>query len=406
MLFAKGTSPMVSLSNAFSTSLNPSNASLNRLGTGTQPFDLARAILTETQIGKTGHHIDSIAEHLGAITNQDQGGGGKVLDAVMQMLSTTEKGQLERVLGAGGSAHNARINTNPHAQTEGILKPFVDAASAKIEDIKQTASDVMDAAGKKAQVAKDALTDIATVTSEKVLEVGEIIVTAINGKKVTHDDLALAKISSAVYDKNIIVIAGYRRLDAADLAKFDLKETDLYKPTTGFKAALYEKNGEYILAFAGTDGLKAGNDWKSNFKNEVGRLSDQHKQALDLTEKLATHDGITKLRVTGHSLGGGLASLAGAVHGVNATTFNAAGIRDALLSRYGIDRDDLNANIRAVSHRSDPLRNLQDGPYGSADALGERVSTGTRFAKVLGIGWKHDIDDVINSIEKKLAKDK
>jgi hypothetical protein len=390
---------MASLSNLLGTSFVPQNSSLNTLGGGIRPFDLAKAILTETQIGKTGHHIGSIAAHLGTIAEKDQGGSGRVLDAVMKMLNPTEQGELQRFMGDSISANNGRINTNPNAQTEGILKPIVDAASAKIEDIKQTTKEI-------ATDAAAGLKKVSDTVTEPVMDLTHLIITAIDGKKVTQDDLALAKLSGAVYDKNITVVAGYRRLDTTDLAKFDLKESDMNKPETGFKAAIYVKNGEHILAFAGTDGLKDGGDWSSNITNEMGRLSKQHEQALKVSKVLADSNNITNLRFTGHSLGGGLASLAGAVHGVNATTFNAAGIRDSLLSDYQIDPKKLNANIRAVSHRSDPLRNFQDGPYGSTDALGERVSTGTRFAKVMGFGWLHGIDDMINSIEKNLAKDK
>lgn len=51
-----------------------------------------------------------------------------------------------------------------------------------------------------------------------------------------------------------------------------------------------------------------------------------------------------KLSFAGHSLGGGLASANALATGLNATTFNAAGISNGSRSLYGLDRS---ANIKA-----------------------------------------------------------
>jgi hypothetical protein len=344
--------------------------------------DLAKTILADSQIGKAGHNIDKIAAHLGAITQKDWSNGGQVFDAVMKRLSYTEQGELLRATSAFAEGS---INMDPFGQTRKILGPIVDAAAQKIEDVKNAATDVVD------------------TTINSVVELKEIIVNGKSSKRVTQDDLDLAKISAAVYDPSIRQVAGYTRLNAADLQKLGLNEKNFSYERSGFKAALYKKNDEYILAFAGTDGIKDGGDWESNFKTELGLLSPQHRNAVDFAKILANHNDIDKLRFTGHSLGGGLASLAGSVHGVNATTFNAAGVRDSLLERYSVDRNALNSNIRAISHRSDILRILQDKPAAiGADALGDRLSVGTIAAP----GLKHGIDHVINSIEKNLAKQK
>lgn len=100
---------------------------------------------------------------------------------------------------------------------------------------------------------------------------------------------------------------------------------------SGYYAALYHKTGtdEYVLAFRGTNGL---NDWGVNLNQYIGltnfiSFSDQHDKAVrsvDSVQDLLPSNA--KLTLTGHSLGGGLATWAAHKRGLKAYVFNTARI--------------------------------------------------------------------------------
>jgi hypothetical protein len=80
--------------------------------------------------------------------------------------------------------------------------------------------------------------------------------------------------------------------------------------STGFEAGLYEYNGQYIIAYAGTD----PSDWNDGVADGLlgfGVLHPQAKQAAEFYERAKQRFGVSNVTFTGHSLGGGLASLMG-----------------------------------------------------------------------------------------------
>ncbi len=88
-----------------------------------------------------------------------------------------------------------------------------------------------------------------------------------------------------------------------------------------------ERDGKvvYTISFGGTEN---GTDWGANF-GAVGGLSSQHSEALERMKKIEKYmkanDPDAIMVTTGHSLGGGLASMVSMQTGIPAITFNPAG---------------------------------------------------------------------------------
>src|SRR5690606_10746763 len=94
----------------------------------------------------------------------------------------------------------------------------------------------------------------------------------------------------------------------------------------GFKSGMYldHISRKYVLAFAGTDD---GPDIVADIWQGLGGFTEQYNAAIEIGRRLkdvAIFSGRAVL--TGHSLGGGLASAAAVVSGFHADTFNAAGL--------------------------------------------------------------------------------
>jgi pimeloyl-ACP methyl ester carboxylesterase len=123
-----------------------------------------------------------------------------------------------------------------------------------------------------------------------------------------------------------------------------LKELGIdYNPEDGFAAALYYKNGRYYLAFRGTE-LKLI-DWREDIVQALYGASSQYNQAVDLANRVQLALPSQEIILTGHSLGGGLAAAAAYATGLNAITFNAAGLHSNYM-QTGINPKITNFAIR------------------------------------------------------------
>ncbi|MBK8095856.1 MAG: hypothetical protein IPK26_02040 [Planctomycetes bacterium] len=123
-------------------------------------------------------------------------------------------------------------------------------------------------------------------------------------------------------------------------------EFTLAHPLSGFEARLYRPidGGRPILAFAGTDDL---NDVATDVFQAVGVLPQQYDLALGLATRARAHYG-DDLLLTGHSLGGGLATYAGMHTGTETMTFNSAGL--SWRARLGIWWEGKSDNADRVTH--------------------------------------------------------
>ncbi len=145
-------------------------------------------------------------------------------------------------------------------------------------------------------------------------------------------DLDLAKMARDCYDLGGKggLPAGWTRMSDADLAHAGIDPGSLDDPSTGFRAAIYQDaKGDHVLAFAGTDPT-SGKDILADAEQATGLPARQYQQAVALATQAKTAFG-DSLALTGHSLGGGLASVASVATDSAAVTFNAAGVNNNTL---------------------------------------------------------------------------
>ena len=95
-------------------------------------------------------------------------------------------------------------------------------------------------------------------------------------------------------------------------------------PRTGFQAVVLKpldpNDDRVIVSYAGSNDRQ---DWITNFRQAGGETPTQYRQAVDLARKYQNKYG-DRMILTGHSLGGGLASYASLQTGLRATAVNAA----------------------------------------------------------------------------------
>ncbi len=138
----------------------------------------------------------------------------------------------------------------------------------------------------------------------------------------------------------------------------------------GFDAAIYQNpQGQYVVAYRGTDNWNPVNpgDLDDNTLQSAGFPVDsvQHSDAIALAQRAEQALGDGNVVVTGHSLGGGLASAAALATGATGVTFNAAGLSDRTLETLGFNPNDARATaadsgqLRRYAVNGDLLTGLQ-----------------------------------------------
>ncbi len=101
----------------------------------------------------------------------------------------------------------------------------------------------------------------------------------------------------------------------------------------GLYYTVYKKDNEIVLCFRGTeksDKGDIGNDFKMGI---LRRLPSQAKYGLNIYDELKKAYPDCQITVIGHSLGGSIAQMIGAMRETFAVTFNAFGTGD-ILRRY------------------------------------------------------------------------
>ena len=211
-------------------------------------------------------------------------------------------------------------------------------------------------------------------------------------------------------------LEGYTKLSDAELRKLGISQSDLQKRKHGFKADLYkDKNGNYVLAFRGTNSdprdkgerdLPLLPDWSKDWVDDnlaqgVGMGSEQYKDAIDLSRNVKNKVGKDRLTITGHSLGGGLATAGGAATGCETYAFNPAGVHPNTYKMYGVKNPDT-SKVHTYYSNQDFLNMGNNNLALMPNSAGERILlyTSDKFDFATG----HDLPLLLKAIEAEQAK--
>ncbi|WP_431225339.1 phospholipase [Serratia sp. L9] len=195
------------------------------------------------------------------------------------------------------------------------------------------------------------------------------------GQQPQQGDYSLALLAKDVYSLMGQGSEGFSRLSDQALLGFGIDPAGMLDPASGFQAGIYTDEQHYVLAFAGTNDMR---DWLSNVRQATGYEDMQYNHAVALAKSAKAAFG-DALMITGHSLGGGLAATAALATGTLAVTFNAAGVSDHTLNRFGINpaaakQDAESGGIRRYSEQYDMLTGAQESTSLLPDAIGHKIT--------------------------------
>lgn len=210
-------------------------------------------------------------------------------------------------------------------------------------------------------------------------------------------------------------LEGYEKLNAEEMRKLGITDSrEIDDPHTGFKADIYkDKNGDYVLVYRGTysDPDHPENDlvhdWSKewtddNMRQGLGMGSEQYKKSIKLAEKVNRNKPKGKqLTITGHSLGGGLATAAGAATGSKTYAFCPAGVHPNTYKKYGVKNPDT-SKVHTYYSNQDFLNMASNNLSLMPKAAGERIMLNTLdnfdFAK------GHDLPLLLKAIQAEEAE--
>lgn len=190
-------------------------------------------------------------------------------------------------------------------------------------------------------------------------------------------DFQLALIASDVYNMETMLdqsCSEFWRLTSEDLYNVGLEDIVLKDDSSGFQTNLYSNGHQVVLAFAGSNDLA---DWRANICETLGLPDLQYRQAVTLAKQVHKCFG-ERLVITGHSLGGSLATIAACTTESFAVTFNSAGLSESTLKRNNLDPErakirSKNGSIRTYNMQHDLLYGVQNWIRLLPEVLGSRI---------------------------------
>ncbi|MGY1459231.1 hypothetical protein ACW5F0_11410 [Luteimonas sp. A534] len=218
-------------------------------------------------------------------------------------------------------------------------------------------------------------------------------------------DAAMADVAGAVYQRGDA--PGWQRVGDGELASAGIDPGLQYRD--GMEAGVYtEGNGHYVVAYAGnnTGGVE---DVGTVIAQSAGFQTRQYDNAVAFAHQVENAFGGDNVVYTGHSLGGGLASVAAAATGSTAVTFNGQGVHDNTLRQLGLDPGAVRGNAENGQMRHYSV----DGDWATlvqrqlpiADMLPDPLGTHLQLRNPEGISNlanAHNIGPVKAAIEQRL----
>jgi hypothetical protein len=190
-------------------------------------------------------------------------------------------------------------------------------------------------------------------------------------------DLRYAIAASQIYGRNDAPEFCLQLLDKEELRGLGIEHPDILNYLTtdygsssngdGFNAGIYKDfiSQKYILAFQGTDFYSLP-DWVTNISGGIKVGTTQHIKTFNIATYISRDNNKNMINeqnkpsseylkenimIVGHSLGGGLASVASIASGISAMTFNSAGLNQPLFTNI------FNA-VKGSWEISDPRRTI------------------------------------------------
>ena len=157
-----------------------------------------------------------------------------------------------------------------------------------------------------------------------------------------HRAYRCALISEAIYDRRCLANFGLPEASDSQVKfLFGKSSQELFANCpSGFRGMLYHDTHDdsFILAFRGS---KEPADWFANIKQYFGLTAPHYEKAKDIAK---CYTGNGRLYFTGHSLGGGLATVAAIFSELKACVFNPPRIHEDTIA--GFDISDCNRRVR------------------------------------------------------------
>jgi RHS repeat-associated protein len=194
----------------------------------------------------------------------------------------------------------------------------------------------------------------------------------------------------------------YERLSEEKLRSLGIRPGEMVDDKSGFYAALYldHISGNYLVAFRGTELFSR--DTPHDFNQGLGFSDSQYNAAASLGTRLGQ---ILPGQISGagHSLGGGLDTVAALSGGFPAVNFNAAGVHPYTADRLGINLIDAQQWVVNYSTPGDFLTRGANRTYLAPPTDGRQVMLPSPGSWPLGLN-RHGTANVIAAIQKALAE--
>lgn len=175
------------------------------------------------------------------------------------------------------------------------------------------------------------------------------------------NSLLYARLADAIYDFDNVTVESWDLIDSIGRS-------------SGMDAGVYKNRDtqELVIAFRGTETCDFScsfEEWQDSTRDMIadtaigtGTVSDQFKHAFNFAQEMIKKYPASKITVTGHSLGGGLAQAVGAALGLETYAFNSSPVPDHFFDTYQITltKERLAELIHVVADVHDPVSNTNE----------------------------------------------